>query len=56
MWVLDGTHTLTETISDNGHPFRATAAVYAEQVGGFMRYKDVDFEGKRVNPATFRGY
>ncbi len=56
MQVLDGTRTVTETISDNGRPFRVTAGLYNNQAGGFARYKNVYFQGKRVNPATFKGY
>ena len=46
MAVLDGAHTLTETVSDNGQPFRVTAPLYNRTAGKygttrFTSYKTV---------------
>jgi hypothetical protein len=43
MTVLDGTHTVTETVSDNGKPFRVTA-IYGQNSlnqGAFSRYHEL---------------
>jgi hypothetical protein len=66
MTVLDGSRALTETISDNGQPFRVTAAAYKEDnynadrfahyqdlyIWGVMAHKEVIWV--RANPASFR--
>lgn len=66
MTVLDGSRTLVETISDNGQPFRTTAAVYKANnndacsraryhdlyVWGVIMHKEVTWV--RANPASFR--
>jgi hypothetical protein len=62
MTVLDNAHTMVETISDHGQPFRVTATVFRSKVGGFKSYKYiytptglVGGPWVRVNPATFNG-
>lgn len=68
MIVLDGSRTLTETVSDNGKPFQVTAIYGQDSVspGAFSRYQELyvggvaatNFSSKgkwiQVNPASYR--
>jgi len=66
MSVLDGSRTLTETVSDNGKPFQATVIYGQNSVspGAFSRYQEIYAGGvapgssggkwARVNPATYQ--
>ena len=57
MTVLDGSRTLTETVSDNGKPFQVTS-IYNQNslnVGAFGRYQELYVGGVAAASVKGRG-